>query len=156
MESCLHGRPRRRATIPFSPDISDSSLMMWISKQGRSPGRRHGYLKVVQPPRDIMEHAKCGAAKPVDRVMKKEAVPCAPSVSRRRRRGHLLPPFFVGGQRWKYQACRPWGEKDMMELTCIQDRAATWPFPLLLAHGQTLLFPVILTDCSSRAAGCTT
>lgn len=32
--SGLHGSPRRRATIPLSPDISDSALMMGIHKQG--------------------------------------------------------------------------------------------------------------------------
>lgn len=55
--SGLHGSPRRRATIPLSPDISDSALMMRISKRwGRGRGgqfsggdTRQACLEVVQP-----------------------------------------------------------------------------------------------------------
>lgn len=36
------------ASMLFSPDISDRPLTMWISQQGRLPGGRSGYLKVVK------------------------------------------------------------------------------------------------------------
>lgn len=48
------------ASILFSPDISDSPLMMWISQQGHTPGRHSSYLKVVKPSETTQSYESLG------------------------------------------------------------------------------------------------
>lgn len=48
------------ASILFSPDISDSPLMMWISQQDHTPGRHSSYLKVVKPSETTQSYESLG------------------------------------------------------------------------------------------------
>lgn len=70
MESCLRRRPPHTAAILFSPDISDSLLMMWISQQGSCTGETPKLPKGGETPWDNKVTLKHVAGTHLDFVVK--------------------------------------------------------------------------------------